>query len=119
MLYHSKVFMPQRVLDKVPTGITTLSYGLHAVEQARAKYGISCERLPVSIHITQANIVEVELDGDDFAKVVIRIAFSQVDDICLPLILKGDKWFVKTVWLNRNNDKHTTLKRHLYVQSTK
>lgn len=118
-LYHKDVFMPEQFLKALPNKEMRIVYSQHAIGQADAKYEIDAEDLPVVVNPSKVTIVEVETDGQGKPfKFVLHLPFSHTHDICIPVIIMGTvTLFAKTVWLNKNNDKHSTLRVSQYAKS--
>lgn len=85
-----------------------LRYGYHA-NQRVSEHGII--NLPRVISSKDCFVFEVE-DTQEGMKFAVRVKYSGNHDLCL-VILNS---FVKTVWLNRINDKHCTLNKSFYTK---
>lgn len=112
-LYHVDKRLPDG-FRWVPSGTRMLAWSRHA-DNARHddQYGIIPKTR--SLDLTGTRIIEVETDDDGkVCKVVFRKYFAKGLDVvyvCIP----GRVWFVKTVWFNRSNDNHKTLKLSRYA----
>ena len=117
-LYHKDIFLPASLREAVPNKAMRVVYSQHAIAQADVKYGIDRDLLPSVLNPAQSTLVEVEVDGQGKPfKFVIRTYLDKSHDLCMPVLVKGNSLFVKTVWLNDRNDRHSTLKTHLYAKS--
>jgi subtilisin-like proprotein convertase family protein len=115
MLYHREVYLPNNILNALE-GEFKIIYGIHAIKQARVKYGLRGQDLPSSAQTTIANIIEVEIIGNRIVKIVVRLPFDNRDDICVPLIPQSPgELFAKTMWLNSRSDRHRTLDKAKYA----
>jgi hypothetical protein len=108
-LYHSDVYMPQGL--KLPSGTMLLEYGSHARREAMSdRYGHI--KLPTSIKFEDYKVIEVEVINGKVQKVLYRGKLDEKRDLCI--VIMPAKRFVKTVWVNLNNDKHRTLDASKY-----
>jgi len=112
-LYHKDIGLPKVSL---PTGQFTLDYSSHAREEAVVdRYGNI--KLPRVIDTSKAEVIEVETDtSGKVSKVLYRMQLDERRDICMPVIPRGLKLFVKTVWVNLRSDRHKTLDRSKYAK---
>jgi hypothetical protein len=109
-LYHADLGFPENA--KTQHGKMLLDYSPHALSAALDdRYG-NILNLPKSLDTTNAQVIEVEMDGPKTTKVVYRIPYNEEYDLVLVLI--PDKRYVKTVWLNKNSDLHNTLDTSKY-----
>ena len=61
------------------------------------------------------DIVEVEVTNGAAVKAVVRLGYSDTQDVCFALLAPvGGVAFVKTFWLNSANDNHRSLNRSKY-----
>lgn len=113
-LFTPDVYLPASL--PLPSGVFNLDYGNHAkYKQKKDKFGPLV--LPQILDTNKAQIVEVELIGKKITKVVYRMPMDKYRDICLAVIPRNNNlMFVKTVWSNPWNDKHSTLKTERYAQ---
>ena len=121
LLFHKDVFAPDFLFQT--SDILRLRYGPHALDAAENDhYGDLRPHLPrrVDLGDPDLSIVEVEVlrngDNASISKRVVRYPVSNT--LTLVLVVTADG-FVRTVWGNRTDDNHRTLKRHLYVQAPK
>jgi hypothetical protein len=117
MLYHSEVFMPKKISGLFPRdGRKQLAMTQHAIDQANAK----AIDLRDSIDLTQFSLVELEVSFGKWSKAVIRENNPSHSDACLVLVVIPTNnrvlWKVKTVWLNKLTDNHSTLDIRAYAQ---
>lgn len=112
-LYHKDVYAPA-VLFRSP-GVVRVRYSYHAQEAARDdRYGDLSRYLTPYRDFDDAEIVEVELDAEgQISKRVAR--FNITDELVLVMAVAADG-YVRTVWCNRFDDRHSTLDRLKYVQ---
>lgn len=109
-LYHADLGIPQNA--KTQHGKMLLDYSPHALNAALDdRYG-NIVNLPKSIDTSQAQVIEVEMEGPKTTKVVYRIPYNEEYD--LVMVMLPDRRFVKTVWLNKNSDLHNTLDTSKY-----
>lgn len=109
-LYHFEIGFPQHV--RLPLGGVVLQYSSHAQQAAKNdRYG-KIVRLPSVLNYQDAKIIEIEADGKKVTKVLVRTPYNASFDISLAI--NPVNGFVKTVWLNKKEDKHYTLNRELY-----
>jgi hypothetical protein len=108
--YHADLGIPASANTNY--GQMLLDYSQHALSAAQDdRYG-NIINLPRSLDTSNAQVIEVETDGRKVTKVLYRIPYSDEFDLMLAVI--PDRRFVKTVWLNRNDDKHETLQDWKY-----
>lgn len=108
--YHADLGIPSSAQTNF--GQMLLDYSGHALSAAQDdRYG-NIINLPRSLDTSTAQVIEVETDGRKTTKVLYRIPYSDEFDLMLAVI--PDRRFVKTVWLNRNDDKHETLQDWKY-----
>lgn len=111
LMFHKDVFIPRCVQSPCFSG--ELRYSRHALESAKARSRGNLW-LPRVLPVSQASLVEVE--WDEFAqavhKQVWRLPYDDIRDMVMPVLATG---LVTTVWFNRRDDLHNTLKRERYV----
>lgn len=117
VLYHAMIGLPAGL--RLPDQPVLLAYSNHARRAASAdRYGDVGRRLPRVLQVANAQVVEVEADGDRLLKVVYRLQLDDRLDLCLvvcpPWHPALTEWTVKTVWLNEHADQHRTLDRRRY-----
>lgn len=104
MKYHIELGIPEDV--ETQFGAMLLDYSPHALQAAQDdRYGTI--NLPRVLDTSKARVIEVETDGRKTRKVLYRIPHDPEHDLLLAI--DPDRRYVKTVWLNRNDDIHGTL----------
>lgn len=115
--YHRDIGIPSNVT--VPQRVVKCEYGGHAdQERFEEKYG-QIPRLD-SVDLASADVVEVAVAEGRVSKLLVRVPHptSAQDDIVMvlrPGETKRSPWTVVTNWVNRKNDKHSTLDRSKYA----
>jgi len=116
-LYHMELGFPSTFVK--PSGRKELDYGSHAMSATLDdRYG----RIPVlnSINVDKLQMVELGVDSGSgrVSKIVYRGHLDEERDMCIVVIPKppGQKWFVKTVWINLRSDQHRTLDESKYAR---
>lgn len=112
-LYHFQIGLPK--LDLQFPAQMKLTYTRHA-EQAALNDRYGAIDLPFYLHTTDALLVEIELRDQTPVKAVFRIKYDDRLDLVLVVAISGLRYVVKTVWLNQADDKHSTLRRGMYIQ---
>ena len=108
-LYHYTIGFPR---VRLPVGLLPLRYSKHAQrEMLSDRYAII--NPPATLDVGKAKIIELETFRGEAVKFVARIPHSPKHD--LVLVVKPDG-FVKTVWLNERNDRHSTLNKSKYLK---
>lgn len=112
--YNKAVYMPTVTFRDIET---VLRYWPHALEQAEQdRYGVI--ELPDTINLSRVELVEMEVVNNKIYKVVVRSHYNTQLDLVHVILL--ETMSVKTVWLNRKNDRHHTLRNaHEFVQKPK
>lgn len=101
-IYNKAVFMPK---VKLPDQIT-LKYTKHALMAAKTdRYGHVT--LPLKLITRYAEVVELETEDSVPVKLVLRIRYTETLDLVLVVVPGGT---VITVWLNKVDDGHKTLR---------
>jgi hypothetical protein len=129
ILYHSELGFPQHF--KPPTGRKKLEYSRHALEASMDdRYG----KIPklTTLSVDHMKIIELGVQNNKISKILYRGTLSCIDchqnklpqadcphpkrDMCIVVIPRpGDQpWYVKTVWINLQSDKHKTLDETKY-----
>lgn len=111
-LFHKDVFMTALAASPVYEG--KLSYTLHAIKESHTDRFGSIS-LPETFSAAKAELIESEVsdDGTRVLKQVWRQPLDNYNDLVLVITMEGR---VKTVWVNRKSDKHSTLHRDKYVK---
>lgn len=94
-----------------------MTYSRHARQAAlEDRYG-TIQDLPGTLDLSKADPVEVSTEEGvrKVTKVVYRTRHSDTLDLVLVVVPERGGFFVKTVWLNETNDKHTSLRRERYA----
>lgn len=111
--YHAQISLPKFVRQALPKGTFELAYSQHALSAA-ADDGIT-PLLIQNLDTSKCILIEVETNNQDIHKVVYRILTGTRVDLCIAVVVnEGLPWRVKTVWANDRNDRHKTLRKHLY-----
>lgn len=107
--------IPAQLLKSIVGLPVKLSYSKHALRAALNDRNGRVASAPSSIVFTPGNVVEVEAEPSATSpcKVVVRLPQDSRTDLVLVIIpefgvLCG---FVKTLWLNRKSDNHSTLRQ--------
>lgn len=116
MIYHKDVFLPRRIVGLVPKGIKELVYSRHAKQEFKDKNGQISP--PTHLDFAYATLVEVTTAGKLVTKLVMRKEHDADHDVVLVMLPTESKkhWWVKTVWLNKKNDNHSTLQKNRFPQ---
>lgn len=111
-LYHADIRLPQGF--RLPNRLIGLSWTRHATHARNDdRYGYIPE-IPV-LNLGECQTIEVGMEGGHVRKIVVRTELDDFNDIVFVLIPGPNKWIVKTVWINQENDSHRTLNRSRYV----
>ena len=106
--------MPKDKLAEIAGKTFSLVYSQHALDESKVdRYGTiqTFKKLTVS----EKNIVELSIEeGFGVCKLLVRMAYNAFNEVCYVIEPKGNTANVKTCWLCRKNDRHTTLNRSLY-----
>ena len=78
-------------------------------------------RLPRNCYkaMLHGEVIEAELNLGSVTKIVVRLQNNKFPDkdTCAAIVLNADGTaVVRTVWVNRHNDKHSTIHKENYVQ---
>ncbi len=117
--YHYKVFFPDEVVNKLPNkhSIIELSYTQHAIIKAQRLGGLLLNR---SLNLNNCVFVEAKLykNTKKLKELLVRKPFNKSEDICMTLLTTSnfDRFIVKSIWLNNNNDMHSSLNKNNYIQ---
>jgi hypothetical protein len=102
--------IPKRVQNQLPFGVRTMRYSKHAITEAhKDRYGKV--KLPASVDMAIAEIVEVETEDKVLSKVVFRVPQGEGNHAVYVGIPQSGGFFVKTTWINRADDNHATLRK--------
>jgi hypothetical protein len=113
MLYHTEVYLPEKIKEQLPKEKISLRYSNHAKRACRNdRYGNIPEMK--AVYPKYAKVIEVETEAGQPIKSVYRLPFNQDLDICLVVLIETG--LVKTVWLNSKDDSHKTLDTNKYAK---
>lgn len=113
-LFHADLGFPSAF--NPPTGTRALQYTQHAQNAALDdRYGDI--QLPSEINLDEMKLIEVGVTDGQVSKFLYRGKLDNWRDICIVAIPRprGQKWIVKTVWINESNDRHRTLDPTKYL----
>lgn len=107
MLYHTSVGVPNQIRSQVrTTGLVVPVYSQHAQDAANQR---SID-LPDLIDYTKCRPFEIETKRDGtIIKVAYRTSYPADTKRDLVLVIHPANNFVRTIWLNRIGDDHTSL----------
>lgn len=89
-----------------------LKYSRHAIMAAQGdRYGKI--NLPKVIDSRNATLIEIEIKDSKVTKAVFRTPHDDKHDLSLAIV--PEIALVKTVWLNRRDDEHSTLRKEKYA----
>lgn len=113
MLYHSKVYYPEELKDKVFELVKNLNYrtatiSKHFVSKLDKLSPKLSELVVRKIHdwLDAESVIEVEVVDRTIIKLLFRVEFTSVYDLIFAV--NGEKTFI-TCYLNRVADTHHTL----------
>jgi hypothetical protein len=110
-LYHADIRLPHGF--RLPNRVVSLKWTNHATSARKDdRYGFI--PAPTALNLGECRVIEVGVQGRRVAKVVVRVELDDDNDLVFVLI-PGNVWTVKTVWINERNDSHKTLDRSRYV----
>lgn len=104
-LFHKDIGIPANLTG--PSVGLQLVYSNHAIDQSIRK------DITLPSFLSRYTLVEVEIDRKWIQKWVVRVHYSDQDDLVLVVQPDG---FVRTVWLNSKTDTHKTLDRSQYAR---
>ena len=117
MLYHVDIEIPRRITKKAPQGLQKAVYSYHAIEASKTdKYGTMY--LPPVLNMNNAVIIEAEEYDKTMPlkKLVCRFPYDDKLDMVAVIIPRPKcTLFVKTVWFNGVDDKHSTLDKSRFA----
>lgn len=114
-LYHKDIRLPDNFRGLPPTNVN-LKWTRHATEaRTNDRYGY----VPAweNINLREAEVIEVGMSSGYLVHLLLRLPYDGRKDILMavkPIARKP--WVVKTVWLNKVNDKHRTLNKSNYMK---
>jgi hypothetical protein len=124
ILYHTEIGFPKNFVP--PKGRYELEWGTHALDEA-AKDRYGKVPTPKTLVVDKMKIIELGVKNGKVSKILYRGTLAcaicrenetpQANcthpkrDMCIVVIPKPNKqpWYVKTVWINLQSDKHKTL----------
>lgn len=110
-LFHKDIGIPPMLRGPLPG--MRLKFGPHAQRELSAD-GLTSAPTAIPPHYT---LIEVETIRGITTKWVIRFPCQNVAGYDLVLVVQTDG-FVRTAWLNKNDDGHRTLDRRMYTPPT-
>jgi hypothetical protein len=112
-LYHADIRLPAGF--RLPNRLVKLAWSNHALRARRDdRYG-DIPQIPL-LNLGECRAVEVGMEGQRVAKIVVRAELDDDNDVVFVLIPRNPAYLVKTVWINRRDDKHKTLDRSKYMR---
>ena len=116
-LYSKQVFWPNEVQFAVEWMLCH-RYEITATEHMKTKANLLSVPVGACKAALYGEIIEAELEHGDVKKVVTRLPhrFDSNLDICFAVAFDDDGAHVKTMWLNRKDDNHSTLCVDNYVK---
>lgn len=115
-LFHKDHFLPEWL--PLPSGEAALDYSRHALEEAEFdRVANLLGYLPSSFNFSEAKPVEVTTDNRlRYERGLYRIPATKEFDLCLVVCRpEGRKARVASVWANKTQDTHRTLRKERYV----
>lgn len=109
-LYHEKVYMPRHARESKRYALT---YSAHALAEASSDMHGTIT-LPDTLDTTEAVLIEAEVINVGHVRVLKRVYRLPHDDSNDIVLVVQPDGLVRTVWLNRKNDRHATLDRSRY-----
>lgn len=115
MLYHRDVYIPEWMKEKIPLNIRVefSKHSINELENDRKRYNIKVINIHRNLNFSLDDIIEVEEENGEITKVVYRQNYNGLYDIVYAINMKD--FIVKTIWLQKSDDKHSTLQRGKYV----
>lgn len=112
--YHKNLGLP-RGSEGQFLGEVILDLSRHAREQCSLDDGQISLSDSVLIDVAPQDIIEIEVAQNQPVKAVVRLEYSETQDICFAITrpFRG-RAVCKTVWLNSANDSHRTLNARNY-----
>lgn len=110
MVYHKNIGFPKTLV--IPDVILSLTYTKHAKERKDESYNLMV--VPSVVRLQPSNVIEVHTeDNINIKKTLIRIKYTQTQDMILVLEPLFDQQAAKviTLWVNNKKDHHKSLKK--------
>ncbi len=106
-LYHKSVGFPgglefSRIADLLPTS--------HCLINATER---NISPLPTIFDPQIAEVIEIQIERGKIYKILARQPLDTYRDICYAFLVETR--YIKTVWINLNDDRHATLDRSRYI----
>jgi hypothetical protein len=119
MLYHRDIYIPEGMRERIPLSFR-VEYSKHSIDEAekdRKRYGLKILNLRRNLSFRENDIIEVETDSNsNIIKVVFREIYNSELDLVYAISLIDFK--VKTLWLQKSDDTHNSLKRGKYERNS-
>lgn len=111
--YHSQIALPPSLKGYFGQYESKITF--HASQAQKSdRYGSF--NYPHFFSIKPENVIEVEQDSTGkIVKILIRVKYNNIFDLCLAIIPADDKAIIKTGWLNKSDDTHKTLDVTKYI----
>lgn len=115
-LYNIGVYYPYDVEVMVENA---MKKRYKVVVTRHAEYKIAKLKLPNNCYkaMLHGRIVEVEIEDGRVNKIITRLKnrYNSKEDLCAAILLEEDRIAkVKTIWINRINDSHKTIRMENY-----
>lgn len=115
-LFHRSIGFPKNWAHMLPRGFNPfnvrLKYGPHSRQQMQNKYGVTNLPRSFSFKDEGVKLIELEIRYGQVVKMVARMPFDRAND--LVIAFHPHDGFVRTAWLNKKTDKHSTLDKSRY-----
>ena len=108
-LYHRSIFLPNEILERVPTSLRNIEWSRHALEKA----GRDC--IPLTDAYDNLMLIEADIYRDEVYKAVYRRGLYSWADMVFAIKFIPHP-LATTVWLTQKFDWHYTLDTSKYVQ---
>ena len=117
-LYHSDIYMPQYVINKIPKGTIQLKHTRHSTVSASTdRYGQIILADFLNLDSDNAELIEAEYEDGKLMKFVVRCDYVRDVDVIYVLTPTSGPFVVRTMWLNKKTDKHATLDKNKYSRA--
>jgi len=123
-VYNRGVYWPDvvrhavdEVMQQAP--VHRCCYSQHAEEAAKQDRFGPIKFLPPNLQLSETDVIEAELtETARVHKFLARVSMGDDRDLILVLMPRntGELW-CKTVWINKNTDRHSTLRSKNYIQN--
>lgn len=105
MLFHKDIGIPKFL--SMPRAGAPLKFGAHSIQALRDDNVTPPKELPVDY-----KLIETEWTDGRVSKWVVRFGIDATDDLVLAL---NPDYSVRTAWVNKKSDKHSTLDKRKYA----